>query len=68
MNLELRNAKFNGQMKTESSQRRQVLPQKKKKKYFKKKGEGHQCAVRKVKQDEDSLWAMEMIIDLTRAV
>lgn len=54
-------------MKTESSQRRQVLPQNKKK-YFKKKGVGHQCAVRKVKQDEDSLWAMEMIIDLTTAV
>lgn len=54
MNPELRNAKFNGQMKTESSQRK-VLPQKKEKKYFKKKGEGHQCAVRKVKQDEDSL-------------
>lgn len=45
-----------------------VVTERKKKSILKKRGVGQQCAVRKVKQEEDSLCAMEVTGDLTKAV
>lgn len=58
-------------MKTEAAREMEensVVTERKKKSILKKRGVGQQCAVRKVKQEEDSLCAMEVTGDLTKAV